>query len=285
MCNNVNCPMHGGACGMKTMDGKSNLMVCADYVDDTLETSVFTLTRVIVNKNGALVTHTDTYPTESAAVQNMMKDYYGQRANASSPTDCYANRHSAQLTEANGVIHVWKIDQATVELKHPQPEVRNGEIRVATPIGTLVARDQGNPDYPGIMVDLECNYDGEPEVIGIANIEWGVCDDGQSRRICASLFRDMTVDDCSDYLAYKGGEESLSHDVPGVLIGVMQDDVVQETECKVDVNSCVIHSIVDSRVCNASKAYVLINGARYPAYAREALESHGQNGLEFVYDK
>lgn len=284
MCKNNNCPMYGGACGMKTMDGKANLMVCADYVDDMQEASVFTLTCVVIHKNGALVVHTDTYATESAAVQNMMKDYYGQRAIVSTPTDCQVKRHSAQFKEPNGVVHVWNIEQATVRFERPQPEIRNGEIRVATPIGTLVARDQGNPDYPGIMVDLECNCDGEPENIGIANIEWGVCDD-QSRRICASLFRDMTVDDCTDYLAYKGCEESLSHDVPAVFIGVMKNGTERQTGCKVDVNNGVIHNIIDSKVCsNASKAYVLINGTKYPAYQRDSQNAHGQNGLEFVFD-
>ena len=74
------------------------------------------------------------------------------------------------------------------------------EIRVKTPVGILVARDQGNPDFPGIMIDLERTQGGDSRAL--ANIEWGENTEGV-RGIFAALFRDFSSNDYSDYLYYK----------------------------------------------------------------------------------
>ena len=79
-------------------------------------------------------------------------------------------------------------------------EIEVPQLRVKTPLGTLVAADTQNPDYPGIYVDLECDYGGEKaERVGIANVEYGESLRGR-REICIATYEDMEADDCTRYL-------------------------------------------------------------------------------------
>lgn len=284
MCKNVNCPMYGGACGLKTMDGVSNLMVCPEYAEEPATVKVFILSHVVVGKDGVPTVYTSLHPTETAAMMGMTRSFYENRSKGGSNARARLVRGSARMTEQDGTLHVWNIDHDEVVLDESQYTVRNGEVRVKTPVGVLVARDQENSDYPGIMVDLECNYGGEGESIGIANIEWGTSEDDKTRRICASLFRNHSVDECTDYLAYEGGEEALSKNVPAVLVGIAQDGAVSQTGCKVNVNAGIINGILDRKVCAADKTFVMFNGMCYPARAHEEGVTPGENGLEFVFD-
>lgn len=81
------------------------------------------------------------------------------------------------------------------------------EIRVTTPVGTIIAYDQENSDYPGVAVDLEYECDEEVERIGLANIEWGEDPNNGMRKIFAALFRNAASDDCTDYLSFEDKEE------------------------------------------------------------------------------
>lgn len=79
-------------------------------------------------------------------------------------------------------------------------EIEVPQLRVKTPLGTLVAADTQNPDYPGIYVDLECDYGGEKaERVGIANVEYGESLRGR-REICIATYEYMETDDCTRYL-------------------------------------------------------------------------------------
>lgn len=79
-------------------------------------------------------------------------------------------------------------------------EIEVPPLRVKTPLGTLIAKDTRNSDYPGICIDLECDYgDEKGEQIGIANVEYGESLNDK-REICIAAYEDMDIDDCTHYL-------------------------------------------------------------------------------------
>lgn len=95
-------------------------------------------------------------------------------------------------TDKNFNHYSWVIEMHKIEV--PQ------EVRVKTPLGTLVAADVQNSEYPGIRVDLECSYGEEKDAqISIANVEFGEKLHGK-REISIVTFEDMASDDYTRYL-------------------------------------------------------------------------------------
>lgn len=83
----------------------------------------------------------------------------------------------------------------------PAADKEHKELRVELPIGTLIAYDTGNPEYPGIAIDLETKG-ANSERIGVANLEWGEDTNDGKRKLFAALFRKKAVDDCTDYIPF-----------------------------------------------------------------------------------
>lgn len=283
MCNNNDCPLFGGACGMQTVDGKSGFVMCNELTPN-VEVNAYVATHVAVSSNGEATISSIIQPTEADAVRAMAKEYFSYCAHLDAVKGGNFTRFSARCEDSAGTKHYWHVEHCIAKVDRAKLGIRDGEVRVSTPVGVLVARNQDNPDFPGIMVDLECKVDGEHETIGIANIEWGSRDYGHTRQICAGLFRDLTTDDCTDYLGYNGTNEMFGDKVPAVLVGVMQDGHIKQSGCMVDVTTGKITDIIDRTVCAARDASVLIDGQTYPAHVRNAEDDAGNDGLVYTFD-
>lgn len=83
--------------------------------------------------------------------------------------------------------YVWNIVPHVVEID---------SVKVDTPMGTLIVSDPGNEDYPGISVDLLAKYDGESDIIGLANVEYGATEEGDhAGKFCIYVYPDMAKDE------------------------------------------------------------------------------------------
>lgn len=161
--------------------------------------------------------------------------------------------------------HGWIVQSSTIKSQETAPVVP--EIRVKTPAGTLIACNQQNPCYPGIMVDFEFEGEDGKERIGIANIEWGEDTNDDKRKLFVALFRDAMTDDCTDYLPVDDKNALFSGITSGRFMRKeIERPVVQN--CKVNLST---GEILGVNVTDEEKAalFIEVNGEWYAAKVKD----------------
>lgn len=81
----------------------------------------------------------------------------------------------------------------------------NSEIRVNTPVGTLIARPSCDSYYPGIWIDL---YRSDAECdMGVALIECPYAKEGQERELVTRVWGDGLEEDYTDKIVHENVDE------------------------------------------------------------------------------
>lgn len=159
--------------------------------------SVYVLTAFENSDNACEVRNTSVFASLAMAQDVMNSEYQrmlmrlGDDVDGGDYAPTIAERY-AQIGANNDYDHYeWEITAHTLEVAQ--------EIRVKTPLGTLVAAATENREYPGISIDLSCVIDGKDEQVPICDVEYGEKLHGK-REISIVTHEDMASDDYTRYL-------------------------------------------------------------------------------------
>lgn len=277
MCNKIDCPLYGGACGMaKLRDSRFPFVSCYEY-DNTIEEpdceeievrETFVLTSAAITPSNVGF-KTKLFSNMASAMDEMLIQYAAAMSKLKlsliTPDEYFTDvpNGTGLLSFRHGDIHYkWTIERKTVNGNTRKAEAPT-EVRVRTPGGTLIAYNQGNSSYPGIAVDFEFENEGEIERIGIANLEWGEGHNSDKKGLFAGLFTDLASDDCTNYLPFTDSANIFNY-VQGNYLVINADGSVKKGRCPVDVCSGQVFgvNIKDDSI----GAFVEINRERYVLY-------------------
>lgn len=249
MCNKIDCPLYGGACGLAKLGDANKPFVscyeCKTTVDKNAPDGskggmqAYVLTSVKTSADGTEV-KTRLLTDMSTATEEMFHQYAESLGKLGlkfvSPEEYFTDEGAGTGVlsfTANGVQYKWTIERQTVGEPNTRCVAIPDEIRVNTPAGTLIACNQKNPLFPGIAIDLEFEQNGQVEKIGLGNIEWGENDNGE-RGIFIALFRNTARNDCTEYLPFKD-EANLFGVIPAELVTVSQNGNIKKKPCTVNI--------------------------------------------------
>ena len=293
MCNKIDCPLYGGACGLTKLGDANKPFVscyeCKTTVDKNAPDGskggmqAYVLTSVKTSADGTEV-KTRLLTDMSTATEEMFHQYAESLGKLGlkfvSPEEYFTDEGTGTgilSFTANGVQYKWTIERQTVGEPNTHCAAIPDEIRINTPAGTLIASSQENPLFPGIAIDLEYERNGEVERIGLGNFEWGENDVGE-RGIFTALFRDTASDDCTEYLPLKD-EAGLFGVMPATLVTVSQNGCVKKKPCTVNILTGQAFGVVISD--DDIGAFIEVQHSRYVLYSKKTMDA---NQLHFWYE-
>lgn len=286
MCNEIDCPLRGGACGLtKLSDANEPFVFCYEY-KTTVDKSApdgskggmqaYVLTSVKASADGAEV-KTRLLTDMTTATEEMLLQYaesLGKLGLKFVPFEEYFTDESTGTGvlsfTTNGTQYKWTIERQTVGESNAYCTTISDEIRINTPAGTLIASSQENPLFPGIAIDLEFERNGEVERIGLGNIEWGENDAGE-RGIFTALSRNTASDDCTEYLPLKD-EAGLFGVMPATLVTVSQNGCVKKKPCTVNILTGQAFGVETSD--DDIGAFIEVQHSRYVLYNKKTMDTN-----------
>ncbi len=149
------------------------------------------------------VTEVKTFASEQTAAAEMRKQYektlklLGNDVDQGDSAPAIFENCATIMANGDYDHFAWMIYTQEVDL--PQEDLPQ-ELQVKTPLGTLIAKDAQNSDYPGIHIDLKCDYgDDKDTQIAIVSAEYGEKLQGK-REISIITFEDMASEEYTRYL-------------------------------------------------------------------------------------